>query len=186
MSKDNLGIPFLFKNQLNNGGIYCDDIGGSVSMLEGKVSMDLILEDNLHNGIIGYLNHIKNIEYFIFGFNASNNNVTYPSVYGKFTSNGIEFGLWNSNGNHVIKDNETNINKNNKFRIEFVWNHEGLPSFDDFTMGIKINNSYSVVGDPVLKEEDLENTKFSFLNHPNQYSKLNIGVYSLDIGTLDS
>jgi len=175
--KNKNGQSYLLRNGINNGKVVCDDAGPLLNSKKGKVIFDLQLPSNIEGGVLISNN---NVEYLLFGINSGLQDISYPSIYAKFTSQGIKFGIWNKNGHFYIIDDESTIPKNQRFTIEFVWENEGLNDRVNFTMGIKINGKYSVLGDPSFVEENFCGIGLNLLSF-NGKSNFQVGVYSLRI-----
>ena len=182
--KNDVGQSYLVRNRLNNGKILCSDVGELISSAKGKITFDLQFSENIQKGTLSSFKN-PNVENLLFGSNSGLNDISYPSIYAKFTSKGIKFGIWSKNGNFSILDDQTTILKNERFTIEFCWDYEGLGDRANFSMGIKVNGKYSVLGNPVFVGDDfcgIGLNLFSFNNNSN----LDIGVYSLQIESEES
>jgi len=157
----------LSKTSNNHGLIFSNDASKFFSMEQGCVSLVLTLPYDITNGI--YTPLLSNTddynEYVLWGTNVGQYTTTQPGLYAALTPDGIQFTIWTSKDKFTITDTSTNINANTRALYEFVWDSNELDNYLLRT-GIRINNSFTVVGNPPISDDSIENINLCILNTP--------------------
>lgn len=182
---DNFGYG-LKKTRANKGVILCDDASKCFDITKGYVGMVLTLPNEIKNGVYSLLNSSYLNEYLLWGVNAGNIYPSYPTIYAKLTSSGIEFTIWTVYGKHTLTDNASNISANNKSFYEFIWDASLLDDFDindfDATMAIRINGEDVAIGNYPIDTMDLSELNFCALDTPLNYYNLECVLNKLILG----
>lgn len=164
----------LKKTRENKGVILCDDASKCFGTTKGYVGMVLNLPHNIRNGVYSILTSGTQInEYLLWGVNVGNINPSYPTIYAKLTTSGIEFTIWTIYGQNSIVDSYSNIYANNNAFYEFVWDANPMDDFSlndfDASMAIRVNGEDTVLGNPPLGTMSLSGLNFCALDTPKNY-----------------
>jgi len=160
----------LVKTNNNQGMIYCSDSSQIFSMGSGKVSITIAFPSYIHGGIYEPIRFDNGEidEYLLWGANLGQYDLTCPGLYAALTPKGIEFTIWSSWGRLTIRDNTSNVEANTNIVIEFIWDQDKI--FGNTTMGIKVDGTYTALGDVPIIDNSLKEVPFYCLG---TYAKLN-------------
>ena len=156
------------KDRSNQGFIFCEDASKLFSSSNGSVGITIRLPFSIVNGIYEPLTQTTDIdEYLLWGVNVGEKDVGFPSVYLKFTRQGIEFTLWGSAGKFTILGNST-IPANQDIWIKCSWNNDySDPSIIGFDKKMELRINEDVFeGNPPSNNDDFSGLNFYLLDTP--------------------
>lgn len=178
----------LKKTRANKGLIICNDSSRCFNTSKGYVGMVLSLPEKIVNGVYTKISDSQSYlnEYLLWGINVGIMQPSFPSIYAKLTSQGVEFTIWTIYGKYTLVHNTINISKNTDTFYEFVWDANPMDDFflNDFdaTMALRINNEDVIIGNYPIGTMNLSSLNFCALDTPSNYYNLECTLRRLILG----
>ncbi len=154
----------LKKNLNNNGRILCSDASQLFSLHNGYIKVVLNLPHAIENGIYAPLKN-KSTKYSIWSINSVDGSVSMPGIGGFLTKDGIEFSICTSYTSFSIYDTYSNIDANDDFIVEFLWDVDCMEELSRTNMVIFVNKIPIVGGILPIYNHSLTNIPFRVLNN---------------------
>lgn len=162
-------IPYfgtsIKKTLHNQGRIFCNDSSKLFSISKGYVDLTLSFPYNINDGVLFNVK-FSDKEYMLWSVNMGQLDIHSSGIGVFLTKNGIEFRVKTSGGSYSLIDNKTNISAESSFRIEFLWDKDGISQVEESpTMIIRVNDE-DVIGGviPIINDGSINSTFYSAIS----------------------
>jgi len=146
----NLTTPYfatsLTKTIQNKAMIYCANASKLFSINTGYVSLLLSFPASINNGVYSLVRN-SDKKYLLWGVNMGQTDIENPGIGAFLSNNGIEFSIKTLASYASLIDDTSSIQSNVFFKIEFIWDKDGIAGLDsEITMALIVNDEIVASG----------------------------------------